>query len=105
MSITEKDKENIWHPYTQMKNAKPPIVITRGEGAYLFDEEGNSYIDAISSWWVNTHGHSHPHIAGKVSEQLNTLEHTIFAGFTHPKAVELAERLLKVLPANHSKIF
>lgn len=105
MSITEKDKENIWHPYTQMKNAKPPIVITRGDGAYLFDEGGNKYIDAISSWWVNTHGHSHPHIAEKVSEQLNTLEHTIFAGFTHPKAVELAERLLKALPANHSKIF
>ena len=105
MSITEKDKENIWHPYTQMKDAKPPIVITRGEGTYLFDEEGNKYIDAISSWWVNTHGHAHPHIAEKVSEQLNTLEHTIFAGFTHPKAVELAERWLNVLPANHSKIF
>ncbi|MFH1321139.1 MAG: adenosylmethionine--8-amino-7-oxononanoate transaminase [Bacteroidota bacterium] len=105
MNILKKDQKNIWHPYTQMNKAKPPIVITRGEGAYLFDEDGNKYIDAISSWWVNTHGHAHPYIIEKVSEQLRILEHVIFAGFTHPKAVELSERLLKVLPGNQSKIF
>lgn len=105
MSIVEKDLQNIWHPYTQIKGSTPPIAIVRGEGVYLFDEQGNSYIDAISSWWVNVHGHSHPHIAEKVAEQLNTLEHVIFAGFTHPKAVELAERLLKLLPEKQSKIF
>ena len=104
MKLTERDKKVIWHPYTQMKGASV-IAINRGEGAYLFDEDGNRYIDAISSWWVNTHGHSNKYIAKKVSEQLNTLEHVIFAGFTHPKAVELAERLLQHLPKDQKKIF
>ena len=71
----------------------------------LFDEDGNSYIDAVSSWWVNLHGHAHPYIAERVSAQLNTLEHVIFAGFTHPPAVELAESLLKILPENQGRIF
>lgn len=77
----------------------------RGKGTLLFDEQGKSYIDAISSWWVNLHGHSHPHIAKKIAEQLQVLEHVIFAGFTHPPAIELAEQLLKILPDNQSKIF
>jgi adenosylmethionine-8-amino-7-oxononanoate aminotransferase len=88
-----------------MKTALPPIPIVRGEGAYLFDEDGKKYIDAISSWWVNIHGHSHPYIAQKVAEQLIKLEHVIFAGFTHPGAVELAERLLQILPSNQQKAF
>jgi len=71
----------------------------------LIDEEGNEYIDAISSWWVNIHGHAHPYIAKKVYQQALQLEHIIFAGFTHEPAVELAERLLKILPGNFSKIF
>jgi len=104
MKLTERDKKVIWHPYTQMKNAEI-IGIVKGEGAYLFDESGNKYIDAISSWWVNTLGHSNKYIAEKVSEQMKILEHVIFAGFTHPKAVELAERLLKHLPSDQEKIF
>lgn len=102
--ITNRDREVIWHPYTQMKGASA-IGIVKGEGAYLFDEDDNRYIDAVSSWWVNTHGHANKYIAEKISEQLNTLEHVIFAGFTHPKAVELAERLLSHLPSNQRKIF
>ncbi|WEA00967.1 adenosylmethionine--8-amino-7-oxononanoate transaminase [Mucilaginibacter sp. SJ] len=105
MSLTERDLKVIWHPYTQMKTAKPPVGIVRGEGALLFDEEGKQYIDAVSSWWVNIHGHAHPYIAQKVSEQLHKLEHVIFAGFTHEGAVELAERLLAILPANQKKAF
>src|SRR5436305_13708031 len=105
MSLTERDLKVIWHPYTQMKTAAAPVPIVRGAGALLFDESGKQYIDAISSWWVNIHGHAHPYIAQKVAEQLNTLEHVIFAGFTHPAAVELAERLLRILPANQSKAF
>jgi adenosylmethionine-8-amino-7-oxononanoate aminotransferase len=104
MNLTERDKKVIWHPYTQMKNAEI-IGIVKGEGAYLFDESGNKYIDAISSWWVNTLGHSNKYIAEKVSEQMKILEHVIFAGFTHPKAVELAERLLTHLPDDQEKIF
>jgi len=105
MSLSSRDQKNIWHPYTQMLDAKAPITIVRGEGACLFDEDGNKYIDAISSWWVNTHGHANAYIAEKVSEQIRILEHVIFAGFTHPKAIELAERLLQHLPENQSKIF
>ncbi|MFA5783190.1 MAG: aminotransferase class III-fold pyridoxal phosphate-dependent enzyme, partial [Bacteroidales bacterium] len=69
MKLTERDSKVIWHPYTQMKSASA-IGIVRGEGAYLYDEENNKYIDAISSWWVNTHGHSNLYIAEKVSQQL-----------------------------------
>lgn len=105
MSLTTRDAKVIWHPYTQMKNALPHIPIVRGEGVYLFDEDGKKYIDAVSSWWVNIHGHAHPHIAAKVAEQLNTLEHVIFAGFTHEPAVQLAERLLPLMPGAQEKVF
>ncbi|HEY9533108.1 MAG TPA: aminotransferase class III-fold pyridoxal phosphate-dependent enzyme, partial [Mucilaginibacter sp.] len=105
MNLVERDLKIIWHPYTQMKTAQPPIPIVRGEGALLFDENGKKYIDAVSSWWVNIHGHAHPYIAKKVAEQLTKLEHVIFAGFTHPTAVELGERLLAILPDNQQKVF
>ncbi|RDC58599.1 adenosylmethionine--8-amino-7-oxononanoate transaminase [Pedobacter chinensis] len=105
LNLTERDQKVIWHPYTQMKNALPHIPIVRGEGVYVFDEKGKKYIDAVSSWWVNIHGHSHPYIAKKVAEQLNVLEHVIFAGFTHEPAVLLAERLLPILPGQQDKVF
>ncbi|HZX59833.1 MAG TPA: aminotransferase class III-fold pyridoxal phosphate-dependent enzyme, partial [Mucilaginibacter sp.] len=105
MSLTDRDLKVIWHPYTQMKTALPPVPIVRGEGASLYDENGKRYIDAVSSWWVNIHGHGHPYIAQKVAEQLLKLEHVIFAGFTHEPAVLLAERLLKILPSNQAKAF
>jgi len=104
-NISIKDSKLIWHPYTQMKIAGFAIPIVSGEGATLIDAEGNCYIDAISSWWVNLHGHSHPFIAEKVYEQMQTLEHVIFAGFTHPVAVNLAEKLLESLPTNQAKVF
>ena len=105
MSLRERDAKVIWHPYTQMKNPLPHIPVVRGEGVYLFDEQGKKYIDAVSSWWVNIHGHAHPYIAAKVAEQLNTLEHVIFAGFTHEPAIQLAERLLPLLPGEQTKVF
>ncbi|MBF8962793.1 adenosylmethionine--8-amino-7-oxononanoate transaminase [Pontibacter sp. FD36] len=105
MSLAERDQNVIWHPYTQMKTAALPIPIVRGEEALLFAENGKSYIDAVASWWVNLHGHAHPYIAQKVAEQLRTLEHVIFAGFTHPAAVTFAERLLQILPQGQSRIF
>ena len=82
-----------------------PVPIVSGNGALLFDEAGNSYIDAISSWWVNIHGHAHPYIAEKIYEQSRKLEHVIFTGFTHEPAILLAERLLPILPGNFSRIF
>ncbi len=105
MSLTDRDLKVIWHPYTQMKTALPPVPIVRGKGACLYDENGKCYIDAVSSWWVNIHGHANPYIAQKVAEQLLKLEHVIFAGFTHEPAVLLAERLLKILPSNQAKAF
>jgi len=105
MTLLERDQRYIWHPYTQSRTAPSPLPVVRGEGAWLITETGDRYIDAVSSWWVNLHGHAHPYIAERVAEQLRTLEHVIFAGFTHPPAVELAERLLEVLPSRQERVF
>ena len=105
MSLLERDEKVIWHPFTAQKNRTPVIPIVKGKGSLLFDESGNEYIDAISSWWVTLHGHAHPYIAEKIYQQALTLEQVIFAGFTHEPAVSLAERLLKILPGNFTKIF
>jgi adenosylmethionine-8-amino-7-oxononanoate aminotransferase len=83
----------------------PPLVITRGEGVYLYDDKGKKYIDAVSSWWVNIHGHAHPRLNRALKEQADALEQVIFSGFTHAPGVELAERLVKILPKNITKIF
>ncbi|MFY7815110.1 MAG: adenosylmethionine--8-amino-7-oxononanoate transaminase, partial [Chryseobacterium taeanense] len=105
MNLSKRDKAVNWHPYTQMKTANDIIPIVRGKGIYLFDDEGKQYIDAVSSWWVTLHGHAHPYIAKRVSDQLHTLEQVIFAGFTHEPAVQLSENLLSLLPENQKKIF
>jgi adenosylmethionine-8-amino-7-oxononanoate aminotransferase len=105
MGLVERDEQVIWHPFTQQKNRLPVIPIVRGKGSMLFAENGDSYIDAISSWWVTLHGHAHPYIAEKLYQQALQLEQVIFAGFTHAPAITLAERLLKILPGNFSKIF
>ncbi|AJW63159.1 Adenosylmethionine-8-amino-7-oxononanoate aminotransferase [Elizabethkingia miricola] len=102
--LIARDHKVNWHPYTQMKTASH-IPIVRGEGSYIYDADGKRYIDAVSSWWVTLHGHAHPYIAAKVSQQLETLEQVIFAGFTHPNAIELSERLLSLLPDNQEKAF
>ncbi len=104
MDWIKKDQQYIWHPFTQMKTAGDPLLITKGKGALIFDQNDNEIIDAISSWWVNVHGHANKYIADKIHEQLLCLEHVIFAGFTHKPAIELGERLLAYLP-HQSKIF
>lgn len=105
MSLTDRDKKHIWHPYTQHKTAAPPIAIARGEGELLWDENGKQYIDAIASWWVNPFGHSNRFIADAIYKQLTSLEHVLFGGFTHEPAVLLAEKLVEILPENQQKIF
>ncbi|KQT23301.1 adenosylmethionine-8-amino-7-oxononanoate aminotransferase [Chryseobacterium sp. Leaf405] len=105
MNLQQRDRAVNWHPYTQMKTAGDAIPIVRGKGIYLFDDVGNKYLDAVSSWWVTIHGHAHPYIAQRVFEQLNTLEQVIFAGFTHEPAIQLSENLLKLLPENQEKVF
>jgi len=104
-NIIHKDSQFVWHPFTHLNYAEMPIQITKGRGAYFYDHDGNLLLDAISSWWVNLHGHCHSYISQRVSEQLHTLEHAIFSGFTHQPAVLLAERLIGHLPVNQSKVF
>lgn len=105
MNLTERDEQHLWHPYTQHKTAAPPIAITKGEGALLWDDNNKEYIDAIASWWVNPFGHSNKFIANAIYKQLTTLEHVLFGGFTHEPAVLLAEKLIEILPENQNKIF
>jgi adenosylmethionine---8-amino-7-oxononanoate aminotransferase len=105
MSLIERDKQFVWHPFTQHKTAKDFLPIVKGTQEFLIDENDNKYIDAISSWWTNLHGHSHSYIAQKIFEQANTLEHVMFAGATHPTAVALAEQLLTLTAPNYSKVF
>lgn len=102
-----KDLEVIWHPCTQMKDHEslPLIPVKSGKGVYLYDFEGNSYIDAVSSWWVNLFGHSNSYINEKIKDQLENLEHVLLAGFTHEPAIELAHKLVKMTPEGLSKVF
>jgi adenosylmethionine---8-amino-7-oxononanoate aminotransferase len=103
--LSARDQESLWHPYTQMKTAPAPLAIVRGEGVYLYTADGRRILDAISSWWVNIHGHSHPKLNAALTAQAEKLEHVMFAGCTHEPAVRLAERLLAVLPRGLSRIF
>lgn len=100
-----KDLKYNWHPYTQHQTMETPLVITRGKDASLWDENNNEFIDAIGSWWCNPHGHANKKIARAITKQINTLEHVLFGGFTHPKAIELSEKLLSILPYNQEKVF
>ncbi|HSO06503.1 MAG TPA: adenosylmethionine--8-amino-7-oxononanoate transaminase [Pelomicrobium sp.] len=97
----------VWHPCTQMKHHEwvPLAPIVRGERVWLHDADGNRYLDAISSWWVNLFGHAHPAINAAVSDQLGRLEHVILAGFTHEPAIELAERLSRLAPGRLGHCF
>ena len=105
MNLSERDKKHNWHPYTQHKTVADFPAIVKGKDALLWDENGKEYIDAIASWWVNPFGHSNKVIADAIYEQLTTLEHVLFGGFTHNKAVELSEKLMEILPSNQQKIF
>ncbi len=105
--ISKRDMSVVWHPCTQMKDHEEfeIIPIQSGQGVYLTDFDGNSYIDAISSWWVNLFGHSNPYINTKIKEQLENLEHVILAGFTHEPIVRLSQRLVALAPQGLSRCF
>ncbi len=93
----------IWYPYTQEKLASEPLLIKRAQGAYLYGENGEKIYDAISSWWVNIHGHNHPYIREKINSTL--MEQIIIAGFTHESAISLAQRVLNLFGNYYSKVF
>ena len=105
--LKNRDLDVLWHPCTQMKDHEklPLIPIKKAHGVYLEDFEGNRYIDAISSWWVNMFGHTNSYINEKIKEQLDTLEHVILAGFTHEQVVRLSERLVALTPDGLDKCF
>ncbi len=105
MNWSERDQAVIWHPFTQAQTAAEPIAIVKAEGIWLYAEDGKRYLDATSSWWVNAHGHAHPYIAEQIFKQASTLEHIIFAGFTHEPAILLAEKLIRLLPGDQARIF
>jgi len=105
--MMQRDLEVIWHPCTQMKDHEtlPLVPIKSGKGIYLYDFEGNSYIDAVSSWWVNLFGHANTVINDKIKVQLDKLEHVLLAGFTHEPAIELAHKLVNITPEALQKVF
>jgi adenosylmethionine-8-amino-7-oxononanoate transaminase len=104
-SLLERDRASLWHPYTQMSSPVAPLPVVKGEGVYLYTEDGRRILDGISSWWVNIHGHSHPKLNQALIDQVRELEHVMFAGCTHRPAVDLAERLLAHLPDGLTRVF
>ena len=102
-----RSRQAVWHPGTQMKEHEraPLVAIERAAGAWLYDYDGNRYLDAISSWWVNLFGHAHPRITAALVDQVAALEHTMLAGFTHAPVVELSERLAHAAPGGLSHAF
>ena len=103
--VAERDQACVWHPYTQMLNQPPPMAIVKAKGVYLYTDDGRQILDGISSWWVNIHGHAHPKLNAALAKQADKLEHVIFAGCTHRPAVELAERLVELLPDGLTRVF
>ena len=103
-SLQTRSRQFLWHPCTQMKSLKstPPLAIVRGDGAWLIDESGKRYLDAISSWWVNLFGHANPRINAALIDQLGKIEHVMLAGCTHEPVVELSERLAQLTGLGHA---
>jgi len=105
--LSSKDKEYVWHPFTQMRDweAEEPLVIERGKGSYLYDILGKKYLDGVSSLWVNVHGHRKSEIDKAIIRQIKKLSHSTFLGLTHPTAIELALMLADITPAGLKRVF
>ena len=95
----------VWHPFTQHALGPAPALIAKGEGAWLETADGARILDAISSWWVITHGHRHPRIVAAIKAQIDQLDQVIFAGYTHQPAEDVARALLEVVPQNLAHVF
>ena len=103
--LKKRDSDHVWHPFTQTYKGVVPLQVKKAKGTLLFGIDDRAYIDVNSSWWVNVHGHAHPHIGKALSEQFATLDHIIFADATHERAIELSERICKILPDSFQKVF
>ena len=106
-TLVRWDREHLWHPFTQMKGFREEelLIISRGQGNYLFDLEGNRYLDGVSSLWANLHGHRRPELDRAVTEQLGQVAHSTLLGLAHPPAIVLARRLAEIAPAGLTKVF
>ncbi|WP_224488533.1 adenosylmethionine--8-amino-7-oxononanoate transaminase [Robertkochia flava] len=105
MTISERDKNYLWHPLTQHKTHPENLAITTASGAVFTDEHGKQYVDGIASWYTCMYGHCNPYITKKLQDQLNVLDHVIFSGLTHEPAVRLSEMLIGILPEGQEKLF
>lgn len=106
-TLMQRDLDVLWHPCTQMKDheALPIIPIKSGDGVWLEDFEGNRYLDAVSSWWVNAFGHCNPKISQAIKDQVDQLEHVILAGFSHEPVIKLSEKLVEITPDGLERVF
>lgn len=106
-TLQEYDRKYVWHPFTQMKEweADPPLVISKGEGNWLIDSDGNRYLDGVGAIWTNVHGHCHPHINSAIKEQVDRLEHSTLLGLASEKPAILAKKLIEIAPEGLSKVF
>ena len=105
MSFLEDDAKYVWHPFTQIQTEPSPLLISSAKNATLFTADGKSYLDCNSSWWVNVHGHGNEHIAKAIQTQFAAIDHVIFAGATHEKAIELSKRIVEKLNCDLQKVF
>lgn len=105
--LQEYDRRYVWHPFTQMKEweAEPPVVITRGEGSWIIDSDGNRYLDGVGAIWTNVHGHCHPYINSAIKEQVDRLEHSTLLGLASEKPAILAKKLIEIAPVGLTKVF
>jgi adenosylmethionine-8-amino-7-oxononanoate aminotransferase len=103
--LVRRDSEVIWHPLTQHKTHQFALPIAKAKGAFLYDENSKSYIDAICSWYTAMYGHCHERLVKAISKQAKELDQVIFSGFTHEPAIKLAEKLISILPDGFSKVF
>ena len=105
MTLSERDKKHLWHPLTQHKLYPDHLPIVKAKGVHLYDDNGNSYIDGIASWYTCMYGHCNDEIAIGIKQQIDELDQVVFSGFTHKPAIVLSEKLIDILPNNQQKIF
>ncbi|MGE4501596.1 MAG: adenosylmethionine--8-amino-7-oxononanoate transaminase [Thiomicrospira sp.] len=105
MSYTQFDQNHIWHPYNRLPSAQPALAVKSANGSLIHLETGETLLDAMSSWWSAIHGYNHPTINAAAIEQIQTLSHIMFGGFTHQPAIELAQKLIQLTPPGLEKVF
>ena len=104
-SLSDLDRRYLWHPFTQAATHATPLMAVSANGLRIRDTDGKEYLDMVSSWWVNLHGHAHPVIAQAIAAQAAQLEQVIFAEFTHEPAINLAARVAQLLPGDLERVF